>query len=120
MQEPTANLIITDNHLTGDQNHGTTPWPDEYLNSPEKILKEIKRSQELVKQQTALQLELKAELNQLFTNGKIEKKIEHDGITASLCERTTYTYSDELRDQMEREKNLKIAKKKVTSHWRII
>ena len=120
MQEPTANLIITDNHLTGDQNLGTTPWPEEYLNSPEKILKEIKKSQELVKEQIAFQTELKGELNQWLSNGKIEKKFEHDGISASLCERTTYTYSDRLKVEMERERVNKIAKKKITSHWRII
>ena len=120
MQEPTANLIITDNHLNGDQTLGTTPWPEEYLNSPEKILREIKKSQELIKEQQVLQSELKAELNQWLSNGKIEKKFEHDGITASLCERTTYTYSDRLKVEMERERVNKIAKKKVTSHWRII
>jgi len=120
MSEPSAKLIITDQHSTGDQNLGTTPWPEEYLNSPEKILKEIKKSQELIKEQQVLQSELKAELNQWLSNGKIEKKFEHDGITASLCERTTYTYSDRLKVEMERERVNKIAKKKITSHWRII
>jgi len=120
MSEPSANLITSDDPSTGDQTLGTTPWPDEHLNSPERILKEIKKSQELVKQQTALQLELKGELNQLLSNGKIEKKIEHDGITASFCERTTYIYSDQVKVAMEKERVNKIAKKKVTSHWRII
>jgi len=120
MPEPSANLITSDDPSTGDQTLGTTPWPDEYLNSPEKILKEIKKSQELIKQQTALQLELKGELNQLLSNGKIGKKIEHEGITASLCERTTYTYSANLKVEMEKERVNKIAKKTVTTHWRII
>jgi len=120
MSELSAKLITTDLPLNGDQTHGTTPWPDEHLNSPERILKEIKKSQELIKEQQILQSELKAELNQWLSNGKIEKKFEHDGISASLCERTTYTYSDRLKVEMERERVNKIAKKKVTSHWRII
>ncbi len=106
--------------MTGDQTLGTTPWPEEYLNSPEKILKEIKKSQELVKEQIAFQTELKGELNQWLSNGKIEKKFEHDGISASLCKKTTYTYSDRLKVEMEKERANKIAKKKITSHWRII
>ena len=120
MYEPSVKSTITQPLTNGDQTLGTTPWPEEYLNSPEKILKEIKKSQELIKQQTALQLELKGELNQLLSNGKIGKKIEHEGITASLCERTTYTYSANLKVEMEKERVNKIAKKTVTTHWRII
>ena len=120
MSELSAKLITTDLPLNGDQNLGTTPWPDEHLNSPERILKEIKKSQELIKEQQILQSDLKAELNQLLSNGKIEKKIEHDGITASFCERTTYIYSDQVKVAMEKERLNNIAKKKVTSHWRII
>ena len=120
MSEPSVKSTITQPLTNGDQTLGMTPWPEEYLNSPEKILKEIKKSQELVKEQIAFQTELKGELNQWLSNGKIEKKFEHDGISANLCERTTYTYSDRLKVEMERERVNKIAKKKITSHWRII
>jgi hypothetical protein len=92
-------------------------WPKEMLNTPERILKEIKKAQKIVCQQEDIIDELKEELKQHLQNGDIEEKYEHDGITASLRERKYWVYSEAVNKLKKQEEINKIATKKVTKYW---
>lgn len=94
-------------------------WPKEMLNKPERILQEIRTAQQIVIQQEALIDDLKEELNQHLESGAIEKKYEHNGITASLRERKYWVYSDEVTKLKRKEQVDDIATQKTTSYWQV-
>lgn len=97
----------------------TETWPKEMLNSPERILQEIKDAQKIIVQQNCLIDELKDELDQHLKNGDIQDKYEHNGITASLRERKYWVYSDEVTKLKRKEEIDDIATKKTTSYWQV-
>ena len=92
-------------------------WPKEMLNTPERILQEIKNAQRIVCQQEALIDELKDELNMHLKNGDIQEKYEHNGITASLRERKYWVYSDAVKKLKKQEEIDKVATQKKTAYW---
>ena len=92
-------------------------WPKEMLNTPELILKEIKKAQKIVCQQEDIIDELKEELKQHLQNGDIEEKYEHDGITASLRERKYWVYSEAVNKLKKQEEVNKIATRKTSKYW---
>lgn len=94
-------------------------WPKEMLNTPERILQEIRDAQKIICQQEALVDELKDELNMHLKNGDIQEKYEHNGITASFRQRKYWVYSDAVKKLKQHEEVNKIATKKTTNYWTV-
>ena len=65
---------------------GMTPWPEDLLNSPEQLIKDIKDSQAIIKAHTDLIAMRKKDLDDHLANGTIEKEFSYGDISAKLVD----------------------------------
>ena len=101
---------------------------EKFLNSPEMILKIIKRKQKDILEIKKTIDQLKNELTQHFEEGTVARKFSYEGITASYQSRPKFNYSMELTKsinlieyQKRNEENNGVAKldDKCTKSWTI-
>ena len=102
---------------------GMTPWPEELLNKPEQLLKDIKDSQAIIKAHTDLIAMRKKDLDDHLANGTIEKEFKCGDLSAKLVERRgSYDYKEcpEVQRAMRKAEIDKTAKRRATIYsWRI-
>jgi hypothetical protein len=87
--------------------------------SPEELIKEIDRCNRAIKAYQAIVDECKASLQSQYDAGLIPDKLTTPYGSATLTTRSTWTYSDAIKQAQEMEILEGVATKKTSSSWTI-